>query len=496
MSSMTDRPTQHTSFVRYSWVFSAIAALFLVNAFIGYRAQLAADENMQAVVDANGNLLRLRRIQLLILNAETGQRGFILTQESAYRIPYDAALIELDTALASLDESLRETDVPTELRAAFNAAIAAKRGELESTLAYAQANDFAAAERIMEADAGQQYMDDIRDSGQAINDELVTSIIEAQDAFRRSNNQSRVTLMVSVIASVLLLAGFLYLLRVDFRHRENMHRVLEQHAGELEHTVRARTAELESLNERYRSSNEELESFAYVVSHDLQEPLRKIQAFGDRLATRYEDALDEGALDYISRMRNAASRMSTLLNDLLEFSRVNTRGLKLVDVDLNRKLVNVLDDLEVTISNSKALVTADEMPTIRADAVQMRQLFQNLIANAIKFSDPQTRPEVRISCTVSDDADAPSVELRFADNGIGFDEEYKDRIFTPFQRLHQRGEYPGTGIGLAICRRICERHGGGIDVSSEPGVGSTFVATLALNPEAANHFPATPKREQ
>jgi len=475
-------PAKSRSFARYGWIFSAIGVLFLVNAFIGYRAQLTSGQNMEEIVAANGNLLRLRRVQLLIRDAETGQRGYILTGERSYRIPYDVALSELDAALADLDRSLRSARIPDTLREDFARAIGTKGDALSSTLAFAEQNGFSAAERIMEEDNGQRYMDDIRDSGQAINDELIESIIEAQSAFRRSNNQSRVTLLVSVIASVLLLAGFLYLLRVDFRHKEVVHRLLHTQATQLEETVLDRTRELEQLNEQYKNSNQELESFAYVVSHDLQEPLRKIQAFGDRLATRYGSLLDETAQDYIARMRQAALRMSTLLTDLLEFSRVNTRGLKLVEIDLNEKFKNVVDDLEIGIAQAEARVTAESLPTVRADAVQMRQLFQNLVANGIKFRRPGVTAELHVSGRVLEAGSEPIAELTFSDNGIGFDEKYRERIFVPFQRLHDRNEFPGSGMGLAICRRICERHGGSIAVRSIPGVGSNFIVRLPLDP--------------
>ena len=283
----TARASKSQSFKRYGWIFAAIAMLFVVNAFIGYGAQLSSNENMQAIVDANSNLIRLRRVQLLIRDAETGQRGFILTQEQSYRIPYDVALMELNDALEDLDANLRASGMSESLLAVFYDAIDAKRRELASTLAFAENNDFLAAERIIEEDAGQRYMDNIRDAGRAINDEIVISIIDAQAAFRQSSNRSRVALLVAVLASMLLLAGFLYLLRVDIRQKADMNRLLGEQNLALERTVRSRTRELEELNEQYRSSNEELESFAYVVSHDLQEPLRKIQAFGDRLSTKY-----------------------------------------------------------------------------------------------------------------------------------------------------------------------------------------------------------------
>jgi two-component system, NtrC family, sensor kinase len=257
---------------------------------------------------------------------------------------------------------------------------------------------------------------------------------------------------------------------------------------ELEQRVRERTSELNTMNTELERSNRELQDFAFVASHDLQEPLRKIQAFGDRLATVQGPKFDEQGLDYLARMQNAAGRMHTLINDLLTFSRVTTKAQPFVPTDLNEIAKDVLSDLETTIENSGGIVDVGEMPTIDADEMQMRQLFQNLIANALKFRKADVEPMVRVQSEIFQketseiDGSVPKdfVRLSFADNGIGFDEKYLDRIFTPFQRLHARNEYKGTGIGLAVCRKIVERHGGELTAESTPGEGANFIATLPL----------------
>ena len=232
-------------------------------------------------------------------------------------------------------------------------------------------------------------------------------------------------------------------------------------------------------------SNAELEQFAFVASHDLQEPLRKIQAFGDRLKVRCQSVESADIQDYLERMQSAAARMRNLINDLLAFSRVIRSSEPFVPVDLNQITKEVLGDLEVRIEKSGARVEFDTLPTIEADPLQMRQLMLNLLSNALKFQSSGAIPLIRITATtLTPIATEPLCELRVQDNGIGFDEKYMDKIFAVFQRLHGRTEYEGTGVGLAVCRRIVDRHHGTITARSEPGKGATFIVTVPVKQAA------------
>ena len=233
--------------------------------------------------------------------------------------------------------------------------------------------------------------------------------------------------------------------------------------------------ELKRTQVRLEQSNRELESFAYVASHDLQEPLRKIQTFGERLKKTSTSLSPEGH-DSLDRMQGAATRMRRLIDDLLAFSRVSAKGQPFSRVELSTVASEVLDDLETPIEQTGAAVTFGELPVLEADPTQMRQLLQNLVGNALKFRRPGAPPSVSITASV--DVQAHRFTLVVADNGIGFDEAYRERIFNVFQRLHGRGQYEGTGIGLAICRKIAERHGGAIEARSTPDVGSSFHITL------------------
>ena len=232
-------------------------------------------------------------------------------------------------------------------------------------------------------------------------------------------------------------------------------------------------------------SNSELEQFAFVASHDLQEPLRKIQAFGDRLKVKCQPIQAPDIQDYLERMQSAAARMRNLINDLLAFSRVIRSSEPFVTVDLNEITKEVLGDLEVRIEKSGAKVEIEELPKIDADPMQMRQLMLNLLSNALKFQPTGASPIIKISATTFTPLSREAqCELRVQDNGIGFDEKYMDKIFAVFQRLHGRTEYEGTGVGLAVCRRIIDRHHGTITARSQPEKGATFIVTLPVKQAA------------
>lgn len=259
---------------------------------------------------------------------------------------------------------------------------------------------------------------------------------------------------------------------------------------EVENKLRLYMAELER-------SNRELQEFAYVSSHDLQEPLRKIQTFGDRLEVKYQDALDERGLDYLRRMQNAASRMQTLIEDLLAFSRVTTRALPFKQIDLNKVMQNALLNLELQLEQTGGRVYVARLHQIEADESQMLQLFQNLISNSLKFHRPGVPPVVHIADELIDGrkSGAPLVRITVEDNGIGFEEKYADRIFGVFQRLHGRDTYEGTGVGLAICRKITDRHQGQISAVSHPDRGTKITVSLPqTQSRPAEAQPATGER--
>jgi PAS domain S-box-containing protein len=264
----------------------------------------------------------------------------------------------------------------------------------------------------------------------------------------------------------------------------------KQQEAELDRQVQARTEQLNTMILDLERSNQSLQQFAYVASHDLQEPLRKIQSFGDILKNQYGDRLDEGA-DLLARMQSASARMSALIRDLLAYSRISTQPETTEAVSLPDVVQTVLTDLELVIAETGASVIVDGLPTVPGDRLQLGQLVQNLVSNALKFRRPGVSPVVRVTARTVAATDLPPnvrparvaeayYQMDVADNGIGFDEKYADRIFQVFQRLHGRNEYAGTGIGLAICEKVAANHGGAIMAHSQPGAGASFSVYLPV----------------
>ncbi|QMW01785.1 sensor histidine kinase [Spirosoma foliorum] len=306
--------------------------------------------------------------------------------------------------------------------------------------------------------------------------ELISFHLQQQDLLKESQN----IINEQVIAQQRL------------EESENRYRDL---SNDLERQVQARTRELQESVQDLKRSNENLQQFAYIASHDLQEPLRKIQSFGDILLTKRADDLGED-VDFLMRMQSAANRMSTLIKDLLAYSRISTRQEAASPVSLNQVVASVLQDLEMTIREANAQIDVDVLPIVQGDRRQLEQLMQNLLSNALKFRRVDVPPHIKVSTRTIAVGELPSSikptrktamyhRIEVTDNGIGFDEKYLDRVFQVFQRLHTKSEFSGTGIGLAICEKVAANHGGAITAVSQLGQGTTFQIYMPLTTDSA-----------
>lgn len=467
-----------------------VALIFLIaNAVVSFRATNTLIENNKRVAETLEVTKDVESTFSIVKDAETGQRGYLLTGNREFLQPYESAMQRID---ARIQDLYRLTENDPELRAKIEPltqAIMIRLRTLAENISIFESEGSVALKSKRLLERGKGEMDAIRTEIAAImkieDDRLAERLAESE----RSRRSAIFTFLIAN-ALVIALLGLVYILVIrDLEERRRAQARLKEANDLLELRVKERTAELADTNTELERSNRELQDFAFVASHDLQEPLRKIQAFGDRLRTVQGPKFDDQGRDYLERMHSAAGRMHTLINDLLMYSRVTTKAQPYEPTDLNQIVKDVIGDLEVRIQETGGKIDAAALPTIDADPVQMRQLFQNLIANALKFHRADVAPVVKIEIVENFiDSDAPKrqslesmVTIAVADNGIGFEERYLDRIFTPFQRLHGRNEYEGTGIGLAVCRKIAERHGGALTATSVPGSGSTFYITLPLN---------------
>ena len=427
----------------------------------------------------------INTLHLAILRTESGQRGFLMSNDESYLEDYESTLNQVNSIIQKVeDNAIKSNHDQQEDRLKTLIKLAkAKLAELIETVELNRNGRRDEAIAIFQSGTGLALYDQFEQEFNNIDAEEHRLQSQHVDSLLQLRSNSETNLIISSISTGLLVVTIFVLLRINIRETIRHRKELQQHNLVLESRVQERTVELQVYAEELSRSNRELEDFAFVASHDLQEPLRKIRAFGNRISTGYEDALDERGQDFLRRMLNAAERMSMLISDLLSFSRVTTRGKDFADTDLNDILSSVLDDLEITIEEANADVEVSELPVMKADAVQMNQLFLNLLSNALKFVKPGVAPKITLTYAPVDDDVAKSLhllpglkwfKLTLQDNGIGFDQSFADKIFAPFQRLHGRSEYKGTGIGLAVCRRIVERHNGTIQAFSEPEQGARF----------------------
>ena len=469
-----------------TWVLisSMLLLIISVNTYIS-RSTVTDLKDLQEDITHTVKIVRvLEETHVSLLKAESGQRGFLLTQDENYLTHYKNAVKTIESLLVESEKLSPKINEQVNAISKLRVLITAKLLELDFTVKQAQNEQFTQAIRRVETDQGRMLYDEIhtlfeqiKSAENKIADEQVRTLQVATQVSGRN-------LAISFFTSILLVLGLFFLAKLNIRNQQMRELEMASQNEKLSLAVEERTKELSLFSDELSRSNRELEDFAFVASHDLQEPLRKIMAFGDRLETQ-SDNLSEKQRDFLQRMRSAANRMSVLISDLLEFSRVTTRGRDFQEVDLNLIVANCVEDLNVLIEETKVSLDIAPLPTITADPTQMQQLLFNLLANAIKFSKKEVNPIVHISVQNVSQPDSVEVEglddwqcISITDNGIGFEQEYAEKIFAPFQRLHSRDSFKGTGIGLAICRRIVERHNGIIKAEGKVDEGATFTVSL------------------
>jgi signal transduction histidine kinase len=473
--------------VSWALISTIVIGVIIINIVLAIKTIDELARTQKGLTNTGDVILSLDKLHILVLSAETGQRGYLLTENEEYLAPYKEALTLVANQIKKV-EKLHSSIIGSQSKqTALLSLVEQKLMELTYTVDLALNDKEKRAIKTVMTGRGKNLYSDIK---QYFDDLQDTEVQHRNYLYKKLDSiekEAKFTFSISAITSFLLLIGMWVLIRVNNKNEQKYKYSLEQQNIKLADEVKIQTKELTLYSEELSRSNRELEDFAFVASHDLQEPLRKIRAFGDRLMTSHASSIDEKGQDYLQRMYNAAERMSNLISDLLEYSRINSRGKEFSKVSLEQVIKDVIGDLEIAIEESSAIINTSKLPEINGDVSQLNQLFLNLLSNAIKFRKNDIPPVIDISYrenSVFDEVLKTEnlwYEIIIKDNGIGFSQEFEDKIFIPFQRLHARNQYKGTGIGLAVCRRIVERHGGIISVKSEVDSGTEFSINIPNN---------------
>lgn len=467
-----------------------LGVVLVLLAFAAFETSYKHSASVASTLSTDDFIRRLDDLLASVGDAETGQRGLLPTRNPQYLAPFTAAKATIATRLSRVESSASANGVPPATIRQLDRLVANKMDELQRTIDLYQNATLAPALEEVESDRGALYMAQIRNLIEQLKRDQSHRLQLRLDKERNTQAALDAVLAFAVLIAFLLLlisyrCNVLYAreqahVEADVRHlNSTLELRVKERTGELElrtKELEARTKELEWRSMELARSNADLTQFAYVASHDLQEPLRMIGSYMGLLARRYSSSLDENAEIYIRFAIDGANRMQALVNDLLSYARAGTQSVTKQTVSSAELLQQALQNLQITIEETGTVITHGDLPAVSADAVKLTQVMQNLIGNAIKFRKSDVRPEISITATKFQSEWC----FVFADNGIGFDPKYRDRVFQIFQRLHGVGTYPGNGIGLAICRRIIEHHGGRLWADSEPGVGSTFFLTLPI----------------
>jgi signal transduction histidine kinase len=448
------------------------AALGILSFYVASRHHEAISE----VSHSKDVLVQIDDILNLIVTSESSQRGFLLTGQDPYLKRFERNIDRANTQIGQLRASTSDNPVQQKNVDRLNALVTKRMALMRKVLTLRPGRGLLPDEAVAGMSEGAAVMSEISQTSRAIRSEEDRLLLQRAAMVTASRREVTGCIVTGILLNLILLYWAYRSTKQFLVARDLAEFEVRQLNAKLERRVQERTAELEAANEQLRRSNEDLTRFAYVASHDLQEPLRTVGSYAGLLARRYEGRLDDQADKYIRFVVDGAKRMQLLVQDLLEYSRTGTQALNYTKVDLGQVVQQVKDNLRLAIAERKAQITSGSLPVIDGDGAKLTLVLQNLIANALKFSKPELPPEIHIDARR--EADVWSVSVQ--DNGIGFEPAYAEKIFVIFQRLHGVGTFPGTGIGLAICKRIIEGHGGQISATSTPGVGSRFSFSIPI----------------
>ncbi|EAZ82640.1 sensor histidine kinase [Algoriphagus machipongonensis] len=470
---LNDQSTPSMKRIKIYAIISLI--LIMVGSGVSYWTSQRISFYTSALMETQDVLQRTSELYASILERETNIRGFVITGDEDFLTNYQQSLIDAQMLLDKLNDLTSKNDTQQKNLEVLEELIKDRVNTFESTVNYFNENGslegFVDQSRVSNALVGYRS---IKQTVTAINDEENRVFVERNRSLL--NNINALPFIVGLISLFSISVGLITLFSIF--HYNKAQKIASRR-------IQLYQEKLQDQLYLLDDSNKELEQFAYVASHDLQEPLRKITAFSDLFMEQYADKLDgEGEL-YLNRITVAANRMRRLITDLLEYSRAgreNNEDSKVID--LEEVMETVLDDLEIAILEKKATISVEQLPQVLGKETEFRQIFQNLISNSLKFSKQDVPPKIEISSRIATreevlkfpilDSETEFHLISFKDNGIGFDEDYSEKIFAIFQRLHGREAFEGTGIGLSISRKILEKYNGTIYATSVKGEGSTF----------------------
>ena len=454
-----------------------IALVPIVLGLLAWKDNLQYRERAASVLHTREILREMDDLALAITNAETGQRGYLLTGEDSYLQPFRAASPQVEHSLANLGALIGGSNPDQRARLEeLTAAVHVRMDELRNTIELRRTQGQSPAMAMLRVGVGQRAMETIRRVTLSMNAQQEQQLEQLREAARTAELRSAIYFGGGIVISMALLFWAWHLIVVYANQRVRAEQEAAQLNSELEKRVADRTAELAATNTSLLRSNADLERYAYVASHDLQEPLRMVSAYVDLLARRYEGKLDSDADDYIRFAVDGARRMRLLIDDLLSYSRVGLHASRNTLTDFEKVLQTALENVQLLREETQAEIVHAPLPVVPGDEAGLVLVMQNLLSNALKFRQPDRPPRVRVAAARHDG------EWRFVveDNGIGFDGAYAEKVFEIFQRLHPSSAYPGTGIGLAISKRIIEGHGGRMWAESADGGGSKFWFSLPV----------------